>query len=102
MSSSGALIVFVYMAIIAAQITLRRRRERLGEPSPAVTMWLFPWLSYGAIACMGAVLIAMAVTPSLQPDLKASCVTLAIAIAAYGLVKLGRKPRFIETHVEAK
>ena len=97
-SSSGALIVFVYMAIIAAQITLRRRRERLGEPSPAVTMWLFPWLSYGAIACMGAVLIAMAVTPSLQPDLKASCVTLAIAIAAYGLVKLGRKPRVIETH----
>jgi AAT family amino acid transporter/GABA permease len=90
-SSSGALIVFVYMAIVVAQVTLRRRRERLGEPVPAVTMWLFPWLSYAAIACMGAVLIAMAFTRSLQQDLKASCITLGIAIAAYA-VKWSRKP----------
>ena len=27
-------------------------------------MWLFPWLSYAAIAGMGAVLIAMAFTPA--------------------------------------
>ena len=34
-SSSGALIVFVYMIICVAQIALRRRRERAGEAAPA-------------------------------------------------------------------
>ena len=62
-SSSGALIVYVYMTICVAQITLRLRRERAGEPAPPVIMWLFPWLSYAAIAAMGAVLVAMAFTP---------------------------------------
>src|SRR6202049_3845016 len=49
-SSSGAVIVFVYMSICVAQIALRRRRERNGLPEPAVRMWLFPYLSYAAIA----------------------------------------------------
>src|SRR5277367_3501092 len=62
-SSSGALIVFVYMITAAAQIALRRRRERNGEAKPAVSMWLFPYLSYATIACMAAVLVAMAFTP---------------------------------------
>jgi GABA permease len=92
-SSSGALIVFVYMTIAVAQIRLRLRRERAGEPVPAVRMWLFPWLSYAAIAGMGAVMIAMAFTPALQQDFKASCLTLAVAIAAYLIVKRVRQPR---------
>src|SRR5450755_74190 len=92
-SSSGALIVFVYMAIAVAQIRLRKRRERAGGPVPAVTMWLFPWLSYAAIAGMGAVMMAMAFTPALQQDFKASCLTLAVAIAAYLIVKRVRQPR---------
>src|ERR1700691_4145978 len=60
-SSSGALVIYVYMTICVAQITLRRRRERAGEPAPPVVMWLFPWLSYAAIAAMGGVLVAMAI-----------------------------------------
>src|SRR6204780_957687 len=62
-SSSGAVIVFVYMIICVAQITLRRRREQAGLPKPPGNMWLFPYLSYAAILAMGGVLIAMAVTP---------------------------------------
>ncbi len=89
-SSSGALIVFVYMAIAAAQIALRRRRERAGEAHPAVAMWLFPWLSYAAIAAMAAVLIAMAFTPALRQDFQASCLTLAVAVAAYLVLRRGR------------
>jgi len=76
-----------------AQIRLRLRRERAGEPVPAVTMWLFPWLSYAAIAGMAAVMIAMAFTPALQQDFKASCLTLVVAIAAYLVVKRVRQPR---------
>ena len=92
-SSSGALIVYVYMTIAVAQIALRRRRERAGAQKPPVMMWLFPWLSYAAIAAMGAVLIAMAFTPGSQQDFKASAVTLVVAIAAYFLVKRLRKPQ---------
>ena len=92
-SSSGAVIVFVYMIICVAQITLRRRREREGLPKPAVTMWLFPYLSYAAIAGMAAVLIAMAFTPNLQRDFYVSCITLAMAVGAFLLVQRLRQPR---------
>ena len=91
-SSSGALAVFIYMAIAVAQIALRKRRERNGEALPPVVMWLFPWLSYVAIAAMGAVLIAMAFTPSLQQDFKFSCITLVVALAAYLVTRRLRRP----------
>jgi L-asparagine transporter-like permease len=96
-SSSGALIVFVYMAIAFAQIRLRNRRDRDGEPAPAVQMWLFPWLSYGAIAGMAAVLTAMAFTPGLQQDFKFSCITLVVAILASRLLQRVRKPVMMQT-----
>jgi GABA permease len=92
-SSSGAVIVFIYMTICVAQIALRRRREARGDPEPAVTMWLFPYLSYAAIAGMAAVLIAMAFTPKLQQDFYFSCITLVVAVAAYLIVSRLRRPR---------
>jgi GABA permease len=93
LSSSGALIVFVYMITAAAQIALRRRRERNGEAKPAINMWLFPYLSYAAIACMAGVLIAMAFTPGQRQDFKFSCLTLVVAVAAYLIVRRLRQPR---------
>jgi GABA permease len=56
-------------------------------------MWLFPYLSYAAIAGMGAVLIAMAVTPKLQKDFYFSCITLVVAVIAYVIVDRLRAPR---------
>jgi GABA permease len=91
-SSSGAVIVFIYMTIAFAQIALRRRRERDGKPEPAVKMWLFPYLSYAAIAGMTAVLIAMAFTKGLQQDLKFSCLSLVVAVLAYVVVHRVRTP----------
>jgi AAT family amino acid transporter/GABA permease len=81
------------MAICIAQIALRRRRERDGLPKPAVNMWLFPYLSYAAIAAMAAVLIAMAFTEQLQRDFYVSCITLAVAVTAYFIVQRLRQPR---------
>jgi GABA permease len=93
LSSSGALIVFIYMLTAVAQIALRRRRERNGEAKPAINMWLFPYLSYAAIACMAAVLIAMAFTPGQRQDFNFSCVTLVVAVVAYLIVRRLRQPR---------
>src|SRR5271167_2422125 len=92
-SSSGALSVFIYMSIAAAQIALRRRRERSGEANPAITMWLFPYLSYVAIAGMVAVLVAMARTPGQQQDFYFSCITVAVAVSACLIVGRLRQPR---------
>ncbi len=93
LSSSGTLMVFVYMITAAAQIALRRRRERDGEAPPAVSMWLFPYLSYATIACMGAVLVAMAFTAGQRQDFNASCITLVVAVVAYWIVRRLRQPR---------
>src|ERR1700677_2975188 len=96
-SSSGAVIVFVYMTICIAQIALRRRREREGLAEPAIRMWLFPYLSFAAIAAMSAVLIAMAFTPGLQRDFYVSCITLAVAIVGYLIANRVRQPRAAPT-----
>jgi GABA permease len=92
-SSSGAVIVFVYMTTAAAQIALRRQRERRGEAQPAVNMWLFPYLSVAAIGCMVTVLIAMAFTPGQRQDFKFSCITLVVTVVAYLIVRRLRQPR---------
>ena len=98
-SSSGALSVFIYMSIAVAQIALRRRRERSGEAQPAIAMWMFPYLSYAAIAGMAAVLVAMAFTPGQQKDFNFSCVTLALAVIASLLVRRLRQPRVAPARV---
>jgi GABA permease len=92
-SSSGAVMVFVYAAVALAQIVLRRRRERQGAPRPPVTMWLFPYLSFATIAGMGGVLLAMAFTPALSRDLKFTCISMAVAVAAYVVVRWVRARR---------
>jgi GABA permease len=81
------------MITAGAQSALRRRRERAGEAKPAVVMWLFPYLSYLTIACMAAVLIAMAFTPGQRQDFNVSCLTLVVAVAAYLVVRRRRQPR---------
>lgn len=81
-NASGALGLFVYMIIAAAQIRLRRAREREGAPVPAIQMWLFPWASYAAFGGMLAVLVAMAFSTEHVRDLYGSLVTLAIVMLA--------------------
>lgn len=91
LDGAGALMVFVYMIVAIAQVRLRRTRERAGAPAPALTMWLFPWASYAAIAGMAAVLIAMAFTPSLTEELKVSLLSLAVAVIAYCILRARRQ-----------
>jgi GABA permease len=91
LDSAGALMVFIYTIVAVAQVRLRRTRERAGAPPPALTMWLFPWASYAAIAGMAAVLIAMAFTPSLTEELKVSLISLAVAFLAYFALRARRR-----------
>ena len=93
-NASGALMVFVYMIVALAHIRLRRAREARREPEPALTMWLFPWASYAALAGMAAVLIAMALTPGdMTTELRVSVLALAVAVVAYFIVDARRSGR---------
>ena len=76
------------MMTAVAHIRLRRRHPET-ETKP-VRVWLFPWLSYLTIAAMVAVTIAMALTPALASQLWFSLLTLAVAVAAYLVVKRRR------------
>jgi GABA permease len=91
-NASGALIVFVYIMICVSQIRLRRAREHAGAPAPALPMWWFPWLSYIAIAAMVAMLGAMAFSPGLSSQLKASAASVGVALGAY-LIKRAVRSR---------
>jgi L-asparagine transporter-like permease len=88
-NASGAIIAVIYLAIAVSQVRTRRARERAGGPAPSLPMWLFPWLSYLAIAGMLMVLIAMALTPSHRAEFWTSTISIAVALLAY-LVRRGR------------
>jgi GABA permease len=89
-NSSGAIIAIIYLMIGVSQVVSRRARERAGLPPSALPMWLFPWLSYVAIAGMASVIIAMAFTESHRAEFWTSMVSIAVALLAYLVL---RRPR---------
>jgi GABA permease len=89
-NASGAIIAVIYLAIAVSQVRTRRARERAGGSPPSLPMWLFPWLSYLAIAGMLLVLIAMALTPSHRVEFWTSAISIAVALLAYVVFRRGR------------
>ena len=53
-------------------------------------MWLFPWLSYVAIAGMVLVLVAMAITPEHKAEFWASTVSIIVALLLYVVLRRGK------------
>jgi len=82
-NASGALILFIYLLTVIAQIRLRRARSAAEQDQLAVKMWLFPWTSYAAAAGIVVVLVAMAFTSALTSQFYASVVAIAVACAAW-------------------
>jgi L-asparagine transporter-like permease len=90
LNASGAIIAIIYLMIGVSQVHTRRARERAGAPPPTLPMWLFPWLSYVAIAGMATVLIAMAFTPSHRAEFWTSTISIAVVLIAYRVFRYGR------------
>jgi GABA permease len=53
-------------------------------------MWLFPWLSYLAVAAIVGILAAMAFTPASFGQFAASMGVLAVALLAFLILRRGR------------
>jgi len=86
-NASGAIIAIIYLMIGVSQVVSRRARERAGLPPSALPMWMFPWLSYLAIAGMASVIVAMAFTPSHRAEFWTSMVSIAVALLAYLMLR---------------
>ena len=57
LNSSGAVALFVYLLICVSQLVLRRQLEREDPERLEVRMWLYPYLTYFAIAAIGVVIV---------------------------------------------
>ena len=80
-STSGDIILFVYMIIAFAQIRRRQQLEAEGVQLK-LKMWLFPWLSYAVIAGILGVLVLLAFIPEQQMTLALSFVTVLVVLGA--------------------
>jgi GABA permease len=74
-STSGDIILFVYMLVALAQIRRRRALEARGVRL-TLKMWGFPWLSWAVIGGILAVLALLALLPSERLTLGLSAVTI--------------------------
>jgi L-asparagine transporter-like permease len=84
-NASGALMIVIYLLAAFAHLRLRRQLERTAPERLAIKVWLFPWLSYAAIAAMLGVLAAMAITAALASQFYASLACVAVVAAAWWL-----------------
>ena len=86
-NASGALMIFVYMLVVASHLILRPKipKERLH-----LATWFYPISGWIALAAMAAVLVAMAVTPGRDAELVASLTCLVVIVAAYFVFRRGR------------
>ena len=99
-NASGAVMLFVYLAVALAQIKVRRQVEATAPARLTLKMWLFPWLSYAVVAVIAGVLVAMAFQDSLRTQFLASLVSLGVVCAAY-LVLKRRRQQVNKPHVNA-
>ena len=99
-NASGAVMLFVYLAVALAQIKVRRQVEATAPARLTLRMWLFPWLSYAVVAVIAGVLVAMAFQESLRTQFLASLVSLGVVSAAYLMLKR-RRLQANKPHVSA-
>ncbi|MEU6876995.1 amino acid permease [Streptomyces sp. NPDC046712] len=84
LNAVGAVLLFVWGLIAVSQLRLRRRIEREAPETLTLKMWGFPWLTWTALAAMGAVLVLMLTDDGARPQvLWSSAATGAVLLVAW-------------------
>ncbi|MDT5077786.1 MAG: permease [Mycobacterium sp.] len=91
LATSGAIALFVYLAIAVSQFVLGRAMRAEGERAP-VRMWLFPYLTIAVIVANVAVLVLMAFDPDQHQAIFLSLIS-AVFIVVAGVVVHRRRDR---------
>ncbi|MET9554894.1 amino acid permease [Streptomyces sp. NPDC006645] len=89
LNMTGAVILVVWAFIAVSQLILRRRTEREAPERLVVRMWLFPALTWVALAGMATVFVLMLRQPDTRDQLLATGV-LTLGLAAIGAVRQRR------------
>jgi GABA permease len=93
LNTIGAIILVVWFFIAVSQLILRRRTEREAPEKLVVRMWLFPGLTWVALAGMAAVFVLMAREEGTRVQLLwTGGLTLLLAALGY-LIQRGRGAR---------
>ncbi|MHC5701467.1 amino acid permease [Streptomyces tirandamycinicus] len=87
----GAVILVVWLFIAVSQLVLRRRTEREAPERLVVRMWLFPALTWVAIAGMLAVFVLMLRQPGTRDQLMATGAMTLVLAASGALLQRRRK-----------
>jgi aromatic amino acid permease len=69
LNAVGAVLLFVWGLIAVSQLRLRRRIEQETPERLTLRMWAFPYLTWVALAAMGAVLVLMLLDDTARPQL---------------------------------
>ncbi len=94
LNSSGAIVLFVYFLICAAQLKMRSQLEAESPERIRVRMWLYPWLTYLAMIAIVVVVGSMYFIAGARSQLVLSIVSLAVVVGAYIVRKRrGEAPR---------
>ena len=75
--------LFVYLLICVSQLVLRRRLEREDPERLQVRMWLYPYLTYFAIAAIGVVIVSMALVETSVLSSGSGCSSVGVVLVAY-------------------
>jgi GABA permease len=95
--SYGTVAIFVYMLIATSQLRLRARLEREAPQRLQMRMWLYPYLTWLALAGMSAILIAMAWIPAQRLPLTFGLTSLGLLLLAFLVRQRFGGVRVIET-----
>jgi GABA permease len=85
LNTSGAVALFVYLLICVSQLVLRRRLERDEPERLRVRMWLYPYLTWFAIAAIAVVIASMAFVSDVRSQLWLGLLSVAVVLGAYGV-----------------
>jgi len=91
-TSSGAIMLFIYILIAVAQLRLRKKIEAEDPSKLQIKMWLYPYGTWAAIAGMVGVLGMMGLSENHSMELWASVIVAAVFWLSY-LVKSRMLPR---------
>jgi len=85
LNAVGAVLLFVWGLIAVSQLRLRGRIEREAPGKLVLRMWAFPYLTWAALAAMGAVLVLMLTDDTARPQLLWSAGATGVVLLVAGL-----------------
>jgi L-asparagine transporter-like permease len=81
--ASGAIALVNYLLVALSELRLRRVWQADAPERLTIRMWFYPYASWGVVAVIVAVLLAMAANPAQRSEFVSSALLIVVVLAAY-------------------